>query len=104
MEPAPGTGPFVFKSFCFKRNSEVTRFDKYFEYDEKTGDRLPYLDGVHCRKIVDETVRWTRSPGRGSGLQCEACRQVWLVNEKKKPDTGYRYAISLSGWQHVPVV
>jgi peptide/nickel transport system substrate-binding protein len=27
--------------------------------DEKTGDRLPYLEGIHSRKIVDEMVRWT---------------------------------------------
>ena len=58
-KPAPGTGPFVFKSFNANETSEVTRFDKYWEYDEKTGDRLPYLDGIHVRKIVDATVRWT---------------------------------------------
>ena len=32
--------------------------DKYWEVDEKTGDRLPYLDSIHVKKIVDENVRW----------------------------------------------
>ena len=59
LKPSPGTGPFVFKSFAPNETSEVTRFDKYWEYDEKTGDRLPYLDGIHVRKITEATVRWT---------------------------------------------
>jgi len=59
MKPAPGTGPFVFKSFVPNETLEVTRFDQYWEYDEKTGDRLPYLDGIYSKKIVDDTVRWT---------------------------------------------
>jgi peptide/nickel transport system substrate-binding protein len=57
-KPAPGTGPFIFKSFVPNETSEFTRFDKYWEYDDKTGDRLPYLDAIHFRKIVDETVRF----------------------------------------------
>jgi peptide/nickel transport system substrate-binding protein len=59
MKPAPGTGPFVFKSFVPNETLEVTRFDKYWEMDEKTGDRLPYLDGIYIQKIIDETVRLT---------------------------------------------
>jgi peptide/nickel transport system substrate-binding protein len=59
MKPAPGTGPFVFKSIAPNETTEFTRFDRYWEYDDKTGDRLPYLDGVHLRKIVDATVSWT---------------------------------------------
>ncbi len=59
MKPAPGTGPFVFKSFVPNESSELTRFDQYWEIDEKTGDRLPYLDGIFVKKIVDETIRWT---------------------------------------------
>ena len=58
-KPAPGTGAFVFRSFVVNENFEVSRFDKYHMVDEKTGDRLPYLDGVHVRKIVDDTVRLT---------------------------------------------
>ena len=56
-KPAPGTGPFVFKSFVPNDTTEYTRFDQYWEVDEKTGDRLPYLDGVYMKKIVDDTVR-----------------------------------------------
>lgn len=37
----------------------LTRFDQYWEIDERTGDRLPYLDSVFAKKIVDPTVRWT---------------------------------------------
>jgi len=58
-KPAPGTGPFVLKSFDANETTEFTRFDKYWEVDERTGDRLPYMSGVHVKKIVDETVRWT---------------------------------------------
>ena len=59
MKPAPGTGPFVFKSFVPNETTELTRFDQYWEIDEKTGDRLPYLDSIFVKKIVDPTVRWT---------------------------------------------
>jgi peptide/nickel transport system substrate-binding protein len=59
MRPAPGTGPFVFKSFVPNETTEFTRFDQYWEVDEQTGMRLPYLDGIHVRKIVDPVVRWT---------------------------------------------
>jgi peptide/nickel transport system substrate-binding protein len=58
-KPAPGTGAFAFKSFVVNESFEASRFDKYHMVDEKTGDRLPYLDGVHVRKIVDDTVRLT---------------------------------------------
>jgi peptide/nickel transport system substrate-binding protein len=40
-KPAPGTGPFVFKSFVPNETTEMTRFDQYWEFDEVTGDRLP---------------------------------------------------------------
>ncbi len=58
-KPAPGTGPFVFKSFVPNETTEFTRFDRYWEVDEKTGDRLPYLDEIYVKKIVDPVVRWT---------------------------------------------
>ncbi len=58
-KPAPGTGPFIFKSFIPNETTEFTRFDQYWEVDEKTGDRLPYLDSVYMKKIVDENVRLT---------------------------------------------
>ena len=46
-KPAPGTGPFVFKSFIPNEITEFTRFDQYYEIDDKTGDRLPYLDSIY---------------------------------------------------------
>jgi peptide/nickel transport system substrate-binding protein len=58
-KPAPGTGPFMLKSFLPNETIELTRFNQYWEYDEQTGDRLPYLDGYHSRKMVDPGVRWT---------------------------------------------
>ena len=58
-KPAPGTGPFVFKSMVPNETLEVARWDQYYEADEKTGDRLPYLGGVFVKKVVDETVRMT---------------------------------------------
>jgi len=58
-KPAPGTGPFVFKSFVPNDTTEYTRFDKYWEFDEVTGDRLPYLDGFYIKKIPDGTVAYT---------------------------------------------
>jgi len=58
-KPAPGTGPFVLKSFVPNETTEFTRFDQYWEVDEKTGDHLPYLDSIYVKKIVDPTVRWT---------------------------------------------
>jgi len=57
-KPAPGTGPFVFKSFVPNETTEYTRNPNYWEFDAKTGDRLPYLDGVYVKKIVDPAVRW----------------------------------------------
>jgi peptide/nickel transport system substrate-binding protein len=58
-KPAPGTGPFIFKSFQPNETFEVTRFNQYWEVDEKTGDRLPYVDAVYMKKITDPFVRWT---------------------------------------------
>lgn len=58
-KPAPGTGPFVLKSFVPNETVELTRFDQYWEVDEKTGDQLPYVDGVHVKKVVDAYIRLT---------------------------------------------
>jgi len=58
-KPAPGTGAFKFKSFVPNETIEFTRNDQHYEFDEKTGDRLPYFDSVFVKKIVDESVRWT---------------------------------------------
>ena len=58
-KPAPGTGPFIFKSIVLNDSIELARFDQYWEIDEKTGDRLPYLDSIYCKKIADPVVRWT---------------------------------------------
>jgi len=57
-KPAPGTGPFAFKSTVLNETIELARFDQYWEVDEKTGDRLPYLESIYCKKIVDPAVRW----------------------------------------------
>jgi peptide/nickel transport system substrate-binding protein len=58
-KPAPGTGPFILKSFVPNETTEFTRFPHYWEFDDRTGDRLPYLDSIHVRKIVDATISWT---------------------------------------------
>lgn len=58
-KPAPGTGPFVFKSLFPNETTEFTRFDQYWEIDENTGDRLPYLDGIYVKKIPEDIIRWT---------------------------------------------
>ena len=58
-KPAPGTGPFLLKSFVPNETFEAARFDKYWLTDEMTGDRLPYLEGIYLKKVVDDTVRWT---------------------------------------------
>jgi peptide/nickel transport system substrate-binding protein len=53
-KPAPGTGPFKFKSIVPNESTELTRFDQYWEHDEKTGDRLPYLDSIYSTSIMRE--------------------------------------------------
>ena len=87
MKPAPGTGPFVFKSFDPNLTSEFTRFDKYWEYDEKTGDRLPYLDSINVRKIVDATVRWTALRAGDLDYIQNPPRHI-VLEELKKPTPG----------------
>jgi peptide/nickel transport system substrate-binding protein len=89
-KPAPGTGPFVFKSLLPNEITEYTRFDQYYEVDEKTGDRLPYLDGVMMKKIVDETVRWTSL--RAGDLDVISGPPLNVVAEAilKKPVPGIR--------------
>lgn len=47
-----GTGPFVFESWTSGNQIKVRRFDGYWGRDEK-GEKLPYLDGVTNRIIVD---------------------------------------------------
>jgi peptide/nickel transport system substrate-binding protein len=87
MKPAPGTGPFVFKSFVPNETSEFTRFDQYWEIDEKTGNRLPYLDGIQMKKIVDETVRWTALRARDLDYINNPPRNT-VLDEAKKPTAG----------------
>jgi peptide/nickel transport system substrate-binding protein len=54
VKPAPGTGPFVFKSFV---------------PNETTGNRLPYVDSIHVKKS------WRRaSAGRRCGLE------IWITS------------------------
>ena len=87
VKPAPGTGPFVFKAFVPNETTEITRFDQYWEVDEKTGDRLPYLDGIHVKKIVEESIRWTAL--RAGDLDYINCPpQNIALQEMKKPTPG----------------
>jgi len=86
-KPAPGTGPFVFKSFVPNETTEFTRFDNYWEVDEETGMRLPYLDGVYIKKIVDEMVRWTGLRAGDLDYINNPPRSV-VVEELKKPTPG----------------
>jgi peptide/nickel transport system substrate-binding protein len=59
MKPAPGTGPYIVKNFVPNETIEFNRFDQYWEKDEQTGARLPYLNMIYEKKMVDESVRWT---------------------------------------------
>ena len=86
-KPAPGTGPFVLKSFVVNETTELTRFDQYWEVDGKTGNRLPYLDSIYVKKIVDPTVRWTAI--RAGDLDYINLPPLNIVlGEMKKPTPG----------------
>jgi peptide/nickel transport system substrate-binding protein len=86
-KPAPGTGPFMLKSFLPNETTELVRFDNYWEIDEKTGMRLPYLDSIFVKKIVDETIRWTGL--RAGDLDyIQAPPQNIVVEELKNPTPG----------------
>ncbi len=87
-KPAPGTGPFMFKSFVPNETTEFTRFDKYWEIDPKTGDRLPYLDGILVKKIVDEVVRFAGL--RAGDIDCVSGPPFNVVAKalKEKPIPG----------------
>jgi len=87
MKPAPGTGPFVFKSIVPNETVEYTRFDQYWEYDEKTGDRLPYLDGFHVRKVYEDIVRWTGLRAGDFDYIANPPRKIAL-EEQKNPTPG----------------
>ena len=87
MKPAPGTGPFMFKSIVPNETTEHVRFDQYWEVDPKTGDRLPYLDSIFIKKIVDETTRWIAL--RAGDLDfITAPAQSVVAQEIKKPTPG----------------
>ena len=58
-KPAPGTGPFSFKSMVINESVELVRFPQYWEVDEKAGERYPFVDSITVTKIVDEMTRWT---------------------------------------------
>jgi peptide/nickel transport system substrate-binding protein len=77
-KPAPGTGPFILKSFVPNEITEFTRFDQYWEVDEKTGNRLPYLDSIYVKKIVDPTVRWTGLRGGDLDYTVDTPRTMFL--------------------------
>ena len=88
MKPAPGTGPFVFKSFVPNETTEFTRFGQYWEVDEKTGDRLPCLDGIYVQKIVDDVVRFAGL--RAGDVDCVSGPPFNIVAKalKEKPIPG----------------
>ena len=86
-KPAPGTGPFVLKSYVPNETTEFDRFDQYWEKDEKTGDRLPYLDGIHVKKIVDDMVRWIALRAGDLDYINSPDRKA-VIQEKKKPTPG----------------
>jgi peptide/nickel transport system substrate-binding protein len=100
MKPAPGTGPFVLKSFVPNETIELTRFDQYWSVDETTGDRLPYLDAIYTKKIVDATVRWTAL--RAGDLDCAYGPPEKIVAaailEKPIPDIHMDYELVGNGW------
>jgi peptide/nickel transport system substrate-binding protein len=55
--------------------------------DEKTGDRLPYLDSIYLKKIVDEMVRWTALRSGDVDYINVPPRNI-VVQEMKKPTPG----------------
>ncbi len=86
-KPAPGTGPFVFKAFLPNETTELARFDKYWQIDEQTGDRLPYLESIYIKKIVDETVRWT-ALRTGDLDYINLPPRIVVLDQLKKPTPG----------------
>ena len=87
MKPAPGTGPFVFKSLDPLQTTEFTRFDQYWEIDEKTGMRLPYLDGIWIKGVAEDVVRWTGLRAGDFDYINIVPRKI-AVEEQKKPTPG----------------
>jgi ABC-type transport system substrate-binding protein len=51
-----GTGPFKFKSWVVGVESQFTKNEKYWRKDG-AGRRLPYLDGINFKTIVDSASR-----------------------------------------------
>ncbi|MGH3733970.1 MAG: ABC transporter substrate-binding protein [Acidimicrobiales bacterium] len=51
-----GTGPFKFKSWVVGVESQFVKNDKYWRKDG-AGRRLPYLDGINFKTIVDPASR-----------------------------------------------
>jgi ABC-type transport system substrate-binding protein len=51
-----GTGPFKFKSWNVGVESQFTKNEKYWRKDG-AGRRLPYLDGINFKTIVDSASR-----------------------------------------------
>jgi peptide/nickel transport system substrate-binding protein len=87
MKPAPGTGPFVFKSLDPLQTSEYTRFDQYWEIDEKTGMRLPYVDSIWIKGVPEDIVRWTGLRARDFDYINIVPRKI-AVEEQKNPTPG----------------
>ena len=87
MKPAPGTGPFAFKSFVSNESVEYTRNEHYWKIDRKTGMRLPYLGGIYITKIPDDQVRWIAlRAGDLDYIQSPPRKAV--LDERKNPTPG----------------
>jgi peptide/nickel transport system substrate-binding protein len=92
-KPAPGTGPFVFKSFTPNDTTEFTRNENYWEIDEKTGMRLPYLDGIYVKLITEDIVRWTALRAGDFDYIQNPPRKI-AVEEQKNPTPGITVVIT----------
>ncbi len=100
IKPAPGTGPFVFKSFVPNETTEFTRFDQYWEVDEETGDRLPYADSLMFKKIVDENVRMTALRAGEVDVASSPPGNILIKGILEKPPPGIymKYEMAGNNW------
>ena len=92
-KPAPGTGPFIFKSITPNETTEFTRNEQYWEIDEKTGMRLPYLDGIHVKKVPEDIVRWTALRAGDFDYIQNPPRKI-AVEEQRNPTPGVNVIIT----------
>ena len=53
-----GTGPFEYVEWKPRQHVRLKKFKNYWKKD-KAGNRLPYVDELVLKPILDDTVRWT---------------------------------------------